>query len=211
MADKEKQPFDPDMGVHLEILLDLPASIYRGIGRIVTAHAFLETQVLELFCEVSLTDYNVGRVAFRYQSASERFKTIRRLLVMHGIKPSKNLKSLFADIEQCCRTRDSFAHGLWVRTQEGLIAHRLTKGEYETKDGKLDRSFIPQTSTYSQKFFHRTQAEILDAAYEVAALKDEVASALKSQKPFSAQNPEPDRPLDHNPEEPPTPPQSSQE
>jgi hypothetical protein len=199
MADNEKRPFDPEMGVHLEILLELPASIYRGIGRIITAHAFLETQVLELFCEVSLTDYNVGRVAFRYQSASERFKTIRRLLVMHGIKPSMNLKSLFADIEQCCRTRDSFAHGLWVRSLEGAVAHRLTKGEYETKDGRLDRSFIPQTSTYSQKFFHRVQAEILDTAYEVAALKDEVAATLKSRKPSSSRTPEPDQPPDHNP------------
>lgn len=208
MMKPPKLAFDPNMGVHLEVLLDLPASIYRGIGRVISAHAFLETQVLELFCEVSLTDYNVGRVAFRYQSASERFKTVRRLLVMHGIKPDQNLKSLFADIEQCCRTRDSFAHGLWVRTQDGLVAHRLTKGEYETKDGKLDRSFIPQTSTYSQKFFYRAQAEILDTAYEVAALKDEVAAALKSRQPPSSQNPEPDQPLDHNPEEPPVPPQS---
>jgi hypothetical protein len=208
---KEKRPFDPNLGSYKVILQDLPLSIYRGIGRIVSAHAVLEAQVFELFCELSRIDSNIGRVAIQYRSASERFKTVRRLLVMHDIKTTENLKPLFADIEQCCRLRDSFAHGLWTRDGENTICLRLTKGEYESEDGLTDRSFMPQLSTYSQQFFIDNREKILEVADRIGVLRDEVEAALKLREQSSPQTPEPEPTQGHNQEPPRPPPQSSEE
>ena len=38
-----------------------------------------------------LDDYPSGRVAFEYNSAQKLFGTVRRLLVMRGIKPTADL------------------------------------------------------------------------------------------------------------------------
>jgi hypothetical protein len=199
---REKRRFDPDMGSYRDVLYELPLSTYRGIGRIISAHAILEAQVFELFCLLSRIDSNIGRVAIQYRSASERFKTVRRLLVMHNIKVSENLKTLFADIEKCCRLRDSFAHGLWTRNHEDRVCLRLTKGEYETEDGLTDRSFMPQLSSYSHQFFTDNRETILEVSDRIGVLRSEVEVALKLREQSSPQTPEPEPSPGHNQEPP---------
>jgi hypothetical protein len=161
-----------------ELVLDLPASKYRGIGKIISAHAFLENQVFEVLCDLAKIDYSVGRVTLRYQAATERFKIIKRLMVLHSINTKTNLSALFTEIEKCCGIRDIFAHGVWVWTKHGDLGMRITKGEFEIDDGIVDRSFMPQVSTYSDGFFDTNRTEILKVAEKVSELKDQIAAAL---------------------------------
>lgn len=179
---KTKLPLSEIPSTFLEIVHDLPLSYYRNIGKIISAHAILEAQVLDTLCVLTLTKFSIGYVVLRYQAASERFKTIRKLLVLHGIRPTANLKALSNRIQSCCRTRDAFAHGTWVRTKEGKLGLRLTKGEYETDDGTIDRSFVPQVSTYSTEYYEKTRKLIIDVGWEVHSLREEIGVALKGRR-----------------------------
>jgi hypothetical protein len=124
---------------------ELPSHVYEGIGKVVWAHGLLEMQVSDLLFEMAEIDSPVGRVAFRYQAASERFKLVRRLITLHGLESPVNLNELLEQITECCNARDQFAHGVWINTPDGRLALRLTRGDYETPDGMADRSFIPQS------------------------------------------------------------------
>lgn len=175
---KTKLPFVAIASSQYPLVSELPTATYVGIGKIISAHAILENKVLELLCELVKVDESVGRVTFRYQSALERFKIVERLLVLYDIKPKTNLKSIRRDIERSCQLRDTFAHGIWS-LKDGDIALRITKGEYETDDGIVDRSFVPQASKYSDCFFERNRVEILKFVDRVRDLKNEVVATSR--------------------------------
>lgn len=163
------------------MVVELPADIYEGIGKIVSAHAILETQVWETLFDISKLEYPIGRVLTRYQAAGERFKTIRRLLDLHGITPSMNTNQLFDQIADCCDARDQFAHGVWTRVPpNNKLALRLTRGDYETPDGKADRSFIPEATFLPDGYFDQMRRTILGTIEVVMKLKEEINAAIKS-------------------------------
>lgn len=165
------------------IVTELPSSVYEGIGKVVSAHAFLETQVTELLFELSKIDYPIGRVTLKYQAASERFKTVKKLLVLHGFSPPDlNLKELFKQIEICCKVRDELSHGVWVKTPQDRLALRLTKGDYETEDGLADRSFIPQAVALPDTHYDQARSIILLTAQAIARLKAESVAFLEAQR-----------------------------
>lgn len=165
------------------IITDLPSPVYEGIGKVVSAHAFLETQVTELLFELSKIDYPIGRVTLKYQAASERFKTIRKLLVLHGFSPPElKLNELSKQIEACCRARDELSHGVWVRVSDAKLALRLTKGDYETEDGTADRTFIPQAVGVPDTHYEQVRKTILVTAHAVDRLKAESIAFLARQR-----------------------------
>src|SRR5262245_36038281 len=76
-------------------VVEIPDNVCLGIGRIIAAHAFLESRVQELLFDLMImVDYPAGRVAFEYRSAPVLFQTARRLLAMWGIKPTADLQDL---------------------------------------------------------------------------------------------------------------------
>jgi hypothetical protein len=72
------------------------------------------------------------------------YKTVRKMLDLHGITASMDTVALLQQIQECCDDRDQFAHGVWIRDDGGNLALRLTRGVFETPDGKADRSFLPE-------------------------------------------------------------------
>lgn len=186
MAAKEKPklPLSAIQGGKFPVLIDLPQEIYQGIGKVVSAHAILETQITELLFELSQIKFPVGRVTFRYQAASERFKIAMKLFTLHGIRADVNLNDLRDKIIECCNARDQFAHGILVHNKRtGLSALRLTRGEYETLEGRADRSFIPQAITIDDDYYDRTRKMILKTAKVIIDLKNTVIERLKRKAP----------------------------
>lgn len=189
---KQKLPLKNIKAAPHSIVFELPQSTYRGIGKIVSAHAILESQVFDLLCQLAQIDHPTGRVTMRYQAASERFKLIKRLLLLHGVTTTTSLNSLLTEIEDCCRLRDTFAHGVWViippkDIMSGeSIGLTLTKGEFEAEEGTVDRSFMPQISTFSYRFYEENRRLILSVIDKVADLNEEVAAALSARREASA-------------------------
>jgi hypothetical protein len=173
-----KIPLSAHRASAFPVVFELPSKVYEGIGKIVSAHAVLETLVSELVYELMEIEYPQGRVVLRYQAASERFKTARRLLTLHGITPGVDTTDLFKQIENCCNYRDQFSHGIWVQAPDGL-ALRLTRGEYETDEGTADRSFVPQATFIPDTSYEENRNTILSTVQAVARLKDEVKAELQ--------------------------------
>ena len=169
-----KLPVHKIPGTRHKIVSQLPDSLCLGIGKIVSAHAVLENRVADLLFELMQTDQATGRVALGYRAASERFKTIKQLLFMHGIKTSVPLADLLQQIQDCCNARDQVAHGVWIASDEDRIALQLTKGIYETAEGQADRKFVPEGQYVPDNYFEETRKIILTTAHAVHVLLQEV-------------------------------------
>lgn len=182
MQKVRKLPLHQLSGSQFIIIQDLPKEVYEGIGKIVSAHGVLETQVSDLLFDLAQIDFSIGRVTFRYQAASERLKTIKRLMVLHGLEapPLLNINELLEQITNCCNARDQFAHGVWIRAADGKLALRLTKGEFETDEGIVDRTFVPQGVFIPDDYWDATQKVILITAAVVLKLRFDFTAALKA-------------------------------
>src|SRR5262245_26755640 len=84
---------------------DLPLNIYKGIGKVLSAHAILEQLVSEIVFELMKVDYKAGRTAFPYRAASTQFTLVRSLLRLRKLKPKINIIDLEAQIKDCCTVR----------------------------------------------------------------------------------------------------------
>jgi len=165
-------------GTSVPVVIDLPTCVYEGIGSVVHAHAILETALQELLFDLMKVEYPAGRVVLRYQSGTERFKTIRKMLDLRGLTPSCNANELEKYIQICCDDRDQFAHGVWLKDPNGIIALRLTRGTFETPDGKADRSFKPEANVVPDDAYAAIRANILSTVRRVYDLKQEVKALL---------------------------------
>src|SRR5437016_2465202 len=127
---KRRNPFIPASShkvAQFTIEPDLPISIYKGVGKVITAHAILETMVSELVFDLMRVDYPAGRTAFPYSAASKQFTLARELIALRGITSSIDLVDLEDQIKDCTTARDQLAHGVWLRGKNGSLGLRLTE------------------------------------------------------------------------------------
>jgi hypothetical protein len=85
MEKPRKLPKHELVGTAYPVLQTLPSHVFEGIGKIIFSHGILENNVSELLFDIAQIDYSIGRIAFRYHAASERFKIVRRLMALHGL------------------------------------------------------------------------------------------------------------------------------
>jgi hypothetical protein len=186
-ATDRRLPRSAMVGTSANIVIDLPTGIYDGIGMVVQAHAILETALQELLFDLMRVDCPSGRVVLRYQSGTERFKTVRRMLDLYGITVSMNTVDLLDQIQECCDHRDQFAHSVWVRDEEGNIMLRLARGVFETPDGMADRSFLPEAKYVPDDVYSQIRENILSTIRQVHDLKHEVKRFFAKQPEASEQ------------------------
>ena len=183
--DDRKLPAHAVPKVPYKLKTDLPANVYTGMGKIIAAHAILEDRVSLLLFTLMKIDVNVGRTAIGYKAASERFKTAKLLIDLHGITVLVPLNALENQIKDCCDMRDQFAHGVWLE-KGAEIALRLVKGTYETPDGKADRRFVPEGLIVPDEYYDEARDVILSTVRGVMELTDEIADWLTMQRGRSA-------------------------
>jgi hypothetical protein len=142
------------------ILVELPLSIFKGIGKVTAAHAMLEHLVSEIVFDLLKIEYAVGRSAFAYRAASTQFTLVRSLLDVRGIKPSINVVELEDQIRELCAARDQLAHGIWSEL-DGRVGLVRTEGTYETAEGRRSRAVLPQGMNLPEGYFDKTREVIL--------------------------------------------------
>jgi hypothetical protein len=185
--DERKLPIHAIPTTAYKIITDLPPSLYDGIGKIVSAHAVLEDRVSQLLFGLMEIDESIGRTSLAYRAAIERFKTAKTLIDFHGLAIVTPLNRLEDQIKDCCDLRDQFAHGVWIEGKNGELAVRLTRGTYETPEGKADRRFVPEGKIISDDtYWDRSRTVILSTVRGVNDLIDEVKDLLQSRRAQSA-------------------------
>jgi hypothetical protein len=181
MSKKRKPPLpsSTEKVQTLNPLIEMPISYYKGIGRVVQAHALLETGVAQLMFAILKIQEPEGRVAFEYRAASTMFTMARRPLELHGLTPKVDVVALEEQIKELCDARDQLAHCLWVE-RDGEIAIRLTQGTYETLEGKRSRPILPEGKRLPSNYFGDTRELILETAKIVNSLREDVEAALRT-------------------------------
>jgi hypothetical protein len=148
----------------------------QGIGKVIVAYAFLEWRVTVLVFTLMVIDHPEGRVAFRNQSAFERFKLVKSLLALRGIQ-YENSNDLGAEIEESTTLRNQLAHGIWSLRDE-KINLRLTKESFETDEGQINRAFMPQMAILPDDYFEQAVSFIKHTTRGVNALQEHVEAAM---------------------------------
>jgi len=173
-------PLEKLEALSLGVVVDLPEKIYIGIGKIISAHSFLENRIQELLFDLMImADYPAGRVAFEYRSAQVMFGTVRRLMTMWDIKSTADLNQLEQDIKARADQRDRFAHNVWI-ARDGELKLRLTSGVTQVPDGRLDHAYVPLGVGVVDEAYDAIRDATLKTAMEVKALQIEITPALQA-------------------------------
>lgn len=119
------------------LVLDLPASLSREIGRVIVAYAAMEMVLSKIIYALLGVGPKEGRLAIREPRALDRFELIRDLANLSGIADYPGTKLLAEGIKEVMIQRDQLAHGVWVRHPEtGKLLLRLTKGQWQPVKGQ---------------------------------------------------------------------------
>lgn len=189
MTKKRKIPLpaSPEKVAHYRVEIKLPPGVYKGIGKIISIHALLETLVSELVFLLMRVEPAEGRTALGYRSAGEQFKTVRKLLDLRGIElPDFNINEIATGIEDCCTMRDQMAHGVWVRKPNGVLGLRLTKGGFESEEGYRSRAITPEGMQIPHEYYDQAREIIISTIAEVQHFTEAVKVALQASPKKSA-------------------------
>jgi hypothetical protein len=182
MTSKRKVPLphSPEKVVHYPVEVDLPQSVYRGIGKIISIHALLETIVSDLVFILMKVSPAEGRTALGYRSAGEQFKLIRKLVDLRGIVVKNfSINAISDQIDDCCTIRDQMAHGIWVR-KDGILGLRLTKGGFTSEEGYRSRAITPEGLQVPLEYYEQAREIIKSTIAEVQHFTVEVKAALQA-------------------------------
>jgi hypothetical protein len=183
MTSKRKIPLphSPEKVVHYPVVVDLPQSVYKGIGKIISIHALLETIVSDLVFILMKVNRAEGRTALGYRSAGEQFKLVRKLLDLRGIviKKDFSINAISDQIDDCCTIRDQMAHGIWVR-KDGILGLRLTKGGFQSEQGYRSRAITPEGLQVPLEYYEQAREIIKSTIAEVQHFTVEVQSFLQT-------------------------------
>jgi hypothetical protein len=196
-----KIPVAEMQGGSLPVVLDLPSPYYEGIGKVASAHAFLESRMQEFLFDLMAIDYPIGRVVFEYGDPARVFGSIRKLLDLWGIEIKQklldaetqtklqNLEQFETEIRSHSRQRNNLVHCVWMTMPDGQLALRVTEGQYQTDQGIHDRAFLPQPNFIPVEWFNwqrelilRTTKKLMDIQTEV---KPQLAALLERQRASS--------------------------
>jgi hypothetical protein len=164
----------------LPVAVDLPQGVYKGIGKIISIHALLETIVSDLVFILMKVSAAEGRTALGYRSAGEQFKLVRKLLDLRGIDITGfNINAISDAIGDCCTIRDQMAHGIWVR-RNGFLGLRLTKGGFESEEGYRSRAITPEGTEVPPEYYEQARDIIKSTIAEVQHFTIAVKDALQA-------------------------------
>jgi hypothetical protein len=182
MSSKRKIPLpasDEKIALY-PIEIDLPQSVYKGIGKIISIHAMLENVVSDLIFVLLKITAAEGRTAFAYRGAGEQFKLVRKLLDLRGIVLTDfNLNGISDAVDDCCTIRDQMAHGIWVR-RDGILGLRVTKGGFESDEGYRSRAITPEGMHIPPEYYEKAREIIRSTIAEVQHFTAGVKVALQA-------------------------------
>jgi hypothetical protein len=121
---------------------DLPPSLCREIGRIVTRWAYLESYIQDTLRTLLGISDQEGLLVLREPKLTERLEIIADLAHLYGLKAEKTaLQSMNAAINKTVEIRNLMAHGTWSYDEHHQMwAVTVTKGAWvDQKAPKTER------------------------------------------------------------------------
>jgi hypothetical protein len=168
-----------------KVMLDLPDDLCTEIGRVITAHAYLEFALTRTICLLLDIDLKAGRLAVRDTRAAERLEAVFDLAILNGLAIDKDhTKALRVAVEKASSERNELAHGVWFEGEGGQPHLRNTKGSWQPRgtEGKVKRAVKPEGRPYGAPECHALHEHVLDTARLVDATHDALEKELKRRR-----------------------------
>jgi hypothetical protein len=164
------------------VIIALPASLDREIGRVIVAWACFEwhlTQATHLLIGVGP---QTGQLAIREPRVADRINMIRELVEHLKVPITFDFKNFAAAAGELAARRDWLAHGIWVHHKStGTLLLRITKGTWERpssegKTVKASRRLYPQGQAIGAEHLRILRAAI----EEMIARSDELVGQVRA-------------------------------
>ncbi len=168
------------------VLLSLPVSHSREIGRIITHYAHLEWRLRLVIYALLNIGPKEGRIAVRETRAEEYVTMIEDLLSVKKIRVNVNSKKSKKFLTLLREHRNTLAHGIWVKHPSSRSpVLQLAKGIWQpdpSKPQRRARRIIEPEGAVIRVTELRQFVRLIDQAARTAAkLEGEVRAALVSQ------------------------------
>lgn len=120
---------------------DLPATVCRDIGRIITRWAYVEHYLQNIVYMLIGVSQAIGRLAVREPRATDRLDLIRDLIAAKGLtEPDVDYKALRLAMEDIEDLRNVTAHSIWHwSSQHQAWVVQIARGSWEGVN-KTDRA-----------------------------------------------------------------------
>jgi hypothetical protein len=121
--------------------LDLPASLFREIGRVISAHSVVELSLSNIVYDLAGVDSKIGRLAIREPRAADRIDPIIKMMALKKIPLRWTMKALRKalrkEVEKGAKRQEWLTHGVWGHhPHTGVLHRRLVRGAQEIEMGK---------------------------------------------------------------------------
>lgn len=120
---------------------DMPPSISREVGRIITRSGYLQNHIQKTIYLLAGVSEEIGRVSIREPRLSDRIEMILDLIAIRKLKtPDVDFKHVKGVIDDAEEFRNLCAHGAWACLAErGTWVVQVTRGSWPDRD-KNDRA-----------------------------------------------------------------------
>jgi hypothetical protein len=163
---------------HLATLKRLPASMCRGIGRIMVADSYLDLALIQIVYKLTGVGQKEGRLAIREPRTVERLEMILDLAKVHSIEIQTDVNLLRDTLTRSTSNRDLAGHGIWFRADDGRILVRQTRGQWNEGGKKTSRKILPKGEPVDEDELDIMLQITESAIGMVEELDNEVATAL---------------------------------
>jgi hypothetical protein len=161
----------------LVTLKKLPASMTRGIGRIMVADAYLDLALSQSIYLLTGVGQKEGRLAIREPRTEERLDLILDLAKVHKITVKTDIKLFREAIQASTTNRDLVGHGVWFREpNDGRLLVRKVKGQWNERGEKTSKRILPQGVPVDEGEL----AVMLGVTEEAIAMAEEIKDEIEA-------------------------------
>jgi len=125
-------------------LLDRP-DFAAALGMIVSQSSYMETQLAELFCEITGTDPQRGEILYwSYPTFNQRRRIMETILERTNPSFEQRAAKLIERAKEFINFRNSSVHDLWIPTESGSPIDRMVVNKIRSEEGEVVRVKLKQ-------------------------------------------------------------------
>ncbi len=170
---------------HFKARYDLPATVCRDIGRIITRWAYVERYLQGIVYMLAGVSAPIGRLAMREPNALQRLDLVLDLLAARGLKaPSIDVKTLRGAMEDAQDMRNIIAHAGWVWSAEHQawvvhVARGTWSGIPKAEQARRNKRIFPEGQILRPHIFKGYIAGIDGIIQQLREMQAEIEKQIR--------------------------------
>jgi hypothetical protein len=178
----------PNLDHSHSVVIELPASLDREIGRVIVAWACFEWHITQAAHLLVGVGPQTGRLAIREPRVTDRISMVKDLVEHLKVPVNFDFKDFASAAGELSTRRDWLAHGIWVRHKPtNKLLLRITQGTWErpVPEGKVkaSRRIYPQGQAIGAEHLKILRSAIEQMIARSDDLVGQVKAAIEASPP----------------------------